>query len=124
MSLFVNKSELIALIGASNNKEKFGNKLFLNLLNKGFQVVPINPKESKIEGKKAFSSITLVPDKSGLVIFVVPPQIVVSELEKVKNLGIGRVWFQPGSESQEAIDFCEKNSIEYVSNACIMVESN
>jgi uncharacterized protein len=124
MSLFVNKSELIALIGASNNKEKFGNKLFLNLLNKGFQVVPINPKESKIEGKKAFSSITLVPDKIGLVIFVVPPQIVVSELEKVKNLGIGRVWFQPGSESQEAIDFCEKNSIEYVSNACIMVESN
>jgi predicted CoA-binding protein len=38
------------------------------------------------------------------------------------RLNIRNVWFQPGSESEEAVDFCKKNNINYVAKACIMID--
>ena len=114
----------IALIGASNDSSKFGNQIYLNLRNKGYHIIPINPKEKKIEGDKAYASIDMMDSLPDIVNFVVPPQIAIKVAQKAIDLGITHLWFQPGSESDELEELLIKNhNIKYLINSCIMVET-
>tara|TARA_B100000029_G_scaffold136504_1_gene131078 strand:+ start:163 stop:546 length:384 start_codon:yes stop_codon:yes gene_type:complete len=114
----------IALVGASNDKSKFGNRIYLDLKNKGYNVVPINPRGEKIEGDKAYTSIQMMEELPDIVNFVVPPAIAMKVAQDAVELGIEYLWFQPGSESDE-IEYWLKNTdgIKYLINACIMVET-
>ena len=114
----------IALVGASNDKSKFGNRIYLDLKNKGYNVVPINPKDEKIEGDKAYTSIQMMEELPDIVNFVVPPPIAMKVAQNAVEIGIEYLWFQPGSESDE-IEYWLKNTdgIKYLINACIMVET-
>ena len=118
------KNVKIALVGASNDKSKFGNRIYLDLKNKGYNVVPINPKDEKIEGDKAYTSIEMMEDLPDIVNFVVPPPIAMKVAQNAVELGIEYLWFQPGSESDE-IEYWLKNTdgVKYLINACIMVET-
>jgi predicted CoA-binding protein len=114
----------IALIGASNDSSKFGNQIYLDLRNKGYHIVPINPKENEIEGDKAYASIDMMDSLPDIVNFVVPPQIAIKVAQKAIDLGITHLWFQPGSESDELEELLRKNhDIKYLINSCIMVET-
>jgi hypothetical protein len=114
----------IALIGASNDSSKFGNQIYLDLRNKGYHIVPINPKENEIEGDKAYASIDMMDSLPDIVNFVVPPQIAIKVAQKAIDLGITHLWFQPGSESNELEELLRKNhDIKYLINSCIMVET-
>ena len=114
----------IALIGASNDSSKFGNQIYLDLRNKGYHIVPINPNENKIEGDKAYASIDMMDSLPDIVNFVVPPQIAIKVAQKAINLGITHLWFQPGSESDELEELLRENhDIKYLINSCIMVET-
>ncbi len=114
----------IALIGASNDSSKFGNQIYLDLRNKGYHIVPINPNENKIEGDKAYASIDMMDSLPDIVNFVVPPQIAIKVAQKAIDLGITHLWFQPGSESDELEEILRENhNIKYLINSCIMVET-
>ena len=114
----------IALIGASNDPSKFGNRIYRNLRNKGYHIIPINPKEKKIEGDKAYASIDMKDSLPDIVNFVVPPQIAIKVAQKAIDLGITHLWFQPGSESDELEELLRKNQdIKYLINSCIMVKT-
>ena len=114
----------IALIGASNDPSKFGNRIYRNLRNKGYNIIPINPKEKKIEGDKAYASIDMMNSLPDIINFVVPPQIAIKVAQKAIDLGITHLWFQPGSESDELEELLRKNhGIKYLINSCIMVET-
>jgi len=114
----------IALIGASNDSSKFGNQIYLDLRNKGYHIVPINPKENEIEGDKAYASIDMMDSLPDIVNFVVPPQITIKVAQKAIDLGITHLWFQPGSESDELEELLRENhDIKYLINSCIMVET-
>ena len=121
MKLFIDKKNLFAIVGASNNKNKFGYKVFYDLKKAGYKVIPINPKEKTIQGVKAYSSIVEIKEKIDVVILLVPKHITLRVLEEVKDLEIPRVWMQPGSGSNKAVEFCEKNDIDYIKDSCIMV---
>jgi predicted CoA-binding protein len=62
------KNTRIALIGASNDPSKFGNRIYRNLRTKGYNIIPINPKENKIEGDKAYASIEMMDKVPDIVI--------------------------------------------------------
>ncbi len=114
-----------AVVGASNNNEKYGYKVTLSLKELGFEVIPINPNEKSILGLNAYPSLTDAIDDGNeidTVIFVVPPKITENILQEVNKLGILKVWMQPGSESKNAINYCRENEIDVTYNACIMVE--
>ncbi|MBN1646265.1 CoA-binding protein [Candidatus Woesearchaeota archaeon] len=119
---FIGKKLFYALVGASNNKEKFGNKVFLDLHNAGYDIVPINPKDTKIEGELAYPTIGEVPRNIDVVIFVVPSDQTEKVLKEVHELAIPKVWFQPGSESDKAVKYCIDKNIRFVSGKCIMAE--
>ena len=118
------KNTTIALIGASNNKNKYGNRIYRDLRSKGYHVIPINPKEELIEGDKAYHSIEEMETLPDIANFVVPPPVAIKIAQHITDLGIKHLWFQPGSESDELIDWLKNtDEIKYLINSCIMVET-
>ena len=114
----------IALIGASNDRNKYGNKIYRDLRKKGYKVTPINPKEATIEGDKAYTSIEMMEKLPDIANFVVPPLISMKIAQHIVDLGIKHLWFQPGSESNELESWLKNtDGIKYLINACIMVET-
>jgi predicted CoA-binding protein len=114
----------IALIGASNDKQKFGNQIYLDLRSKGYDILPINPKEKIIEGDKAYAALNKMDDMPDIVNFVVPPNIAMKVAKEAVELGIEYLWFQPGSESPELENWLKNtNGIKYLINSCIMVDT-
>jgi len=118
----INKKSTYAVIGASNNQEKYGYKVFKDLLDAGYKVLPINPTEEKILGKKVYPTLSAVKKNIDRVIFVTQPKVTEKILQEVKTLGIKNVWLQPWSQSDTAIEFCKKNTIECIHDACIMMQ--
>ena len=112
------KSTVIALIGASNDKQKYGNKIYCDLRSKGYNVVPINPKEKLIEGDKAYASIEEMESLPDIANFVVPPPVAMKITPHISELGIKHLWFQPGSESKELETWLKNTEgIKYLINS-------
>tara|TARA_B100002049_G_scaffold128563_1_gene95101 strand:+ start:129 stop:512 length:384 start_codon:yes stop_codon:yes gene_type:complete len=116
------KNVRIALVGASNNRHKFGNRIYLDLRSKGYDVIPVNPKDKQIEGDQAYASIGMIEELPDIVNFVVPPPVAMKVAQEAVELGIKHLWFQPGSESNELETWLKgTNRIKYLVNSCIMV---
>ena len=116
----MNSNDSYALVGASNNKDKYGYILLNYLKNNNFKIIPVNPKEKEILEMKVYQSLSKIKTKIDTVIFVVPPTVTEKILEEVNRLNIKNVWLQPGSESDAAIKYCQNNNINCIHDACIM----
>ena len=116
-----NKNNLIALIGASNDKNKYGNKILLDLLSKGHNVVPVNPKEMIIAGLKSYNNVSELSEKPSIINFVVPPNIGLELTKDLVESGYDNFWYQPGAESSEISLYLESNNKNYIDDKCIMV---
>ncbi len=117
------KGKNIAVIGASNNPEKYGNKVLKAVLRVAGNVFPVNPNESEILGKKVFSDVNLIPGRVDIAVFVVPPKVTLSVLKTIKNNGI-HFWFQPGSFDDAVISYCKTNALSFTDSLCIILESD
>jgi uncharacterized protein len=95
--------QTVAVIGASANRAKFGNKAVRAFHQRGHTVWPVNPHETEIEGLRAYRSIADVPGPVDLVTFYVPPAIGLRVIADVAAQRPGEVWFNPGSESDELV---------------------
>lgn len=122
MTTMIDSKLTYAVIWASNNIEKYGYKVFKDFIDKWFNTIAINPNETEILGEICYSKLSDYDWKIDVAIFVLSPKFSLPVLEEIKELGIKKVWFQPGAESDEAIEFCIRNWIEYVANACIMIK--
>lgn len=96
-------SKVVAIVGASNNRQKFGNKAVRAFLRAGYEVVPIHPRETAIEGLRAYRSVLDVPGTIDMASFYVPPEIGEQIIDDVARKGIGEVWLNPGAESDALI---------------------
>jgi uncharacterized protein len=92
-------AKVVAVIGASTNPRKFGNKALRAFRHQGYDVVPINPHASEVEGLKAYSSVLDVPYAIDMATFYVPPEIGEIIIEDVAAKQISEVWLNPGAES-------------------------
>lgn len=105
------KQKRFAVVGATDNTEKFGYKIFKNLQERGYDVYPVNPKLEKLEETKAYHTISDIPVSVDVVDFVVPPKVTLEILKECNVLGLKKIWLQPGSESEEAIKYCDDNGM-------------
>jgi predicted CoA-binding protein len=119
---FLNKKNIFAVVGASRDPQKYGYQVYKDLKKAGYQVYPVNPSAKEILCDKCFPSLKTLPVKPDVVDIVVPPKVTEQIVETCKKLGITKVWMQPGSESEKAIKFCEKNGIALVYGVCVMIE--
>jgi predicted CoA-binding protein len=119
---FLDKKNIIAVVGASRDPEKYGHKVYKDLKAGGYKVFPVNPSATEVLGDKCFASLEELPVKPDVVDVVVPPKVTEEIVKTCKKLGIKKVWMQPGSESDAAIKFCKNNNINVIHGMCIMVE--
>jgi uncharacterized protein len=96
-------SKVVAVIGASGNRQKFGNRAVRAFLREGYTVVPINPNEHQVEGLATYASVLDVPGPIDMVSFYVPPEIGLQVIDEVARKQIPEVWLNPGAESDELI---------------------
>jgi predicted CoA-binding protein len=92
-------AKTVAIIGASSDRRKFGNRAMRAFQRQGFIVIPINPNEAEVEGHRTYPTVLDVPGPIDMATFYVPPEIGESVIEQVARKGIAEIWLNPGSES-------------------------
>lgn len=122
----INAKELLKLrnwvvVGASENKEKFGYKIYKRLKDAGYNVLPVNPNYDAILGDKCYPSLTELPHKPDVINMVVSPKHGMKTVDQAAELGIRYIWFQPSSYNQEILDFAHGKGLETI-EACILRE--
>ncbi len=110
----------VAIIGASNDRSKVGNKAVRAFLRRGYTVFPVNPKEAEIEGLPAFKSIAEVPERPNLVSVYLPPPVLLNVLPAIAAKGCDELWLNPGTESDEVLIAAEKLGLNII-QACSIV---
>ena len=113
----------VAVVGATDDSNKYGHVIYQDLKQKGFEVYPINPNRTSVDGDNAYKHLKDIPEKPTLVNFVVPPSVTMTMLRECLQLNLMNVWLQPGSESPESMAFLQQHSFNYLANACIMLSS-
>jgi predicted CoA-binding protein len=94
----------VAVVGASSDRRKFGNKAVRAYRDSGHAVYPINPNETTIEGLPAYRSLSDVPHPIDIVSMYVPPAVGMKLLPEIAEREPQELWLNPGSESDELID--------------------
>ena len=110
-----------AVVGATDNPQKTGNQIYQTLKKHGYEVYPVNSDLKELEGETCYASLTDIPVKVDVVDFVVPPNVTEEMLKECQELGLNRVWLQPGSESETAIAFCSEHNLKVVHSICVML---
>ena len=97
-------SKSIAVIGASSDREKFGNKAVRAYAGAGWTVYPVHPREREIEGLTAYADVRDVPTKPlDMVTLYVPPKVGLGLLEHIAEVGCGELMLNPGAASEELV---------------------
>ena len=106
----------IAVVGVSRTGKGFGYTAYKELRSKGYNVYSVNPNAHDIEGEKCYPSLLALQGKVDAAVLVVPPFV-----KDAHSAGIKKIWMQQGSESDEAIVFCEESGIDVIHNECILM---
>jgi hypothetical protein len=110
----------IAIIGASSDRKKFGNKAVRAFAWQGYTVYPVNPKESSIEGLPVFKSIEEVPTRPDLVSVYLPPAVLLKVLPAIAKRGCDELWLNPGTESDAVLAEANRLNLNVI-QACSIV---
>ena len=95
--------QVVAVVGASRDRHKFGNKAVRAFRDAGHTVIPINPHETEVEGLRTYASVLDVPGPIDMATFYVPPDVGEKVIDEVAKKGIPEVWFNPGAESDALV---------------------
>jgi predicted CoA-binding protein len=117
---FVNRRQW-AVVGASRDRSKYGNRVFRSLRAAGYVVYPVNPKGGELEGLKVYPTLADLPEPPEVIDLVVPPVVTEQIVRQAHQLGLTRIWMQPGAESEAAIAYCRAHGIQVVYHACAMI---
>ncbi|MBN1620400.1 CoA-binding protein [candidate division WOR-3 bacterium] len=113
----------IAVVGASGDRNKFGNLIVRDLKRKGYEIFPVNKKGGIIENEKVYTSIEELPENTDLVVFVIPRDESFEVLKRAVEKGYKNFWFQPGTFSEKANEYLERHpQINYSAKGCVMAQ--
>jgi uncharacterized protein len=110
----------VAIIGASNERRKFGNKAVRAFLRQGYTVYPVNPNETEVEGLAAFKSVSDLPESPDMVSVYVPPPVLEKLLPEIAAKGCRELWLNPGTESDAVLAEAERLRLNVI-EACSIV---
>jgi predicted CoA-binding protein len=96
-------SKVVAVIGASSNRNKFGNRALRAYERQGYIVLAINPNEREVEGHATYASVLDVPGPIDIATVYVPPDIGVTVMEQLAQKGVPEVWLNPGADDDAVV---------------------
>lgn len=116
------KSAAFGVVGASEDRSKFGNKVLRCYISNQKVVIPVNPKAASIEGLACVASVSDLPDAVKSISVITPPAITEKVVEAAIARGITNIWLQPGAESAAAVERCKAAGINVIADhSCILV---
>jgi predicted CoA-binding protein len=116
------RSSAFGVVGASNNRSKFGNRVLRAYQEHGLKAVPVNPRERVIEGAACVASVSDLPLEVKSISVITPPQVTETVVKQAIERGIRSVWMQPGAESDAAVALCERAGLDVIADgSCVLV---
>ncbi len=116
------KSKAFGVVGASANRDKYGNKVLRVYKQHGMKAIPVNPREQEIEGVPCVAGVPDLPNDVNSISVITPPAVTDQVVEMAIARGIGNIWMQPGAQSAAAVDRCRENGINVIADgSCILV---
>ena len=113
-------AKVVAVVGASSNRAKFGNKALRAFQAEGYKVFAVNPNEAEVEGIKTYASVLDVPDAIDMATVYVPPEIGITLLPQFEQKRIPEIWVNPGAESDELLEEAKKRNLNVIA-ACSII---
>jgi predicted CoA-binding protein len=113
-------AKTVAVVGASSDRNKFGNKALRAFKAEGYTVIPINPNESEVEGMRTYASVVDVPDKIDMATVYVQPDVVMRLLDDFARKEIPEIWVNPGAESDALMAEARRRKLNMI-YACSIV---
>jgi predicted CoA-binding protein len=96
-------AKTVAVIGASNDRSKYGNKAFRAFARQGYTVIPINPNVAEVEGTRTYATVLDVPGSIDMATVYVQADAGVKVMENLAQKGVGEVWLNPGADEDEVV---------------------
>lgn len=112
--------QTIAILGASTDRSKFGNKAVRGFVKQGFRVFPIHPKEPEIEGLTAYRSVLDLPVRPDRISVYVAPPVLLKLLPDIAAKGCDELWLNPGTESDEVLAEAARLSLPVIQACSLM----
>jgi uncharacterized protein len=117
-----NKKNIFAVVGASDNIEKYGYKVYKMLKSNGYKVYPVNPLRETVQGDKTYKTIADLPERPNVISVITPPNISIEILKQAEKLEIPSVWFQPGAEDANLVEYAKTSPLDVIYGKCILIE--
>lgn len=113
-------AKTVAVVGASSDRQKFGNKALRAFKAEGYTVIPINPNEREVEGIATYPSVLNVPGTIDMATVYVQPDVALRLLPEFEQKGIAEIWVNPGAESDELLSEARRRKINVIA-ACSII---
>lgn len=117
----MNVKKTVAIVGASADRKKYGNKAVRAHRDDGWTVYPVNPKETEVEGLACYASLADVPQPLDRVSLYVPPKVAGALLDAIAAVAPGEVYFNPGTEDEDVIAAAKALGLNVVQACSILV---
>jgi len=112
----------LALVGLSTHEQDFSRAVFKELTERGYDVVPVNPKAETIAGRPAYPSVAAIPEPVEWVLVMTPPQAAAAVVAEAHAAGVDHVWLHRGvgrgAVSDEAIGLAREHGLTLVAGEC------
>ena len=112
----------IAVVGMSKNPEKAAHYVPKYLMEKGYNIIPVNPTASEILGKKCYPTLLDIPVKVDVVDVFRPSEQVQPVIDEAIQIKPKVVWLQEGIHNSQAENDARKTGIDVVFNRCMLAE--
>ena len=114
------RCHIFAVVGVSQDKQKYGYEVFESLMNNGYKVYPINPKYTAVEEQPCYPSLQALPEKPEVVVTATPPTVTEKVAETCAQLGIGTLWMPPETWSEKSVEICDTHRIQEIHDLCLV----
>jgi predicted CoA-binding protein len=116
----LNQCRTFAVVGVSQDKQKYGYEIFEALLNKGYKVYPVNPKYSNIDEQPCYPSLRDLPEKAEVVVTATPPAVTEKVVETCAQLNIEILWMPPETWTEKSVEICKAHGIQEIHDLCLV----
>jgi predicted CoA-binding protein len=111
-----------AVVGASQDRSKYGNKVLRVYQQNRYEVVPVNPKADEVEGLQTYPDLSSIPGTIDGVSIITPPAVTERVVQDAIQKGIKHIWMQPGAESDVAVQAAQEAGANVIAGGpCILV---
>ena len=115
----VKEAETVAVVGLSNDPEKYSHEVGSYLKEQGYRIIPVNPTEEEVIGERAYDTVDQIPERIDVVDVFLPPEKTSEIAEDAVRAGAKALWLQEGIENAEARRIAEEGGLAYIEDRCM-----